>query len=122
MQDSFGWSEHTYDEDCDIIDICNEIGGTYNLCYKGANIFAKRCSPAEKQSILQQYQQNKLQLELQDREDARQAREEKIQILRDKKAVRRSWIQLLAAAVLGGIITKLIDMLPIIIDWLESLL
>lgn len=43
-----------------------------------------------------------------------------MQRLRDKKAVRRSWLQLLIAAVLGGVITKLFDWIPMIIDWLTT--
>lgn len=111
-----------YHDDCDMLEICKELGATYNMCYKDANILSERCSPAEKQSILLQHEQNILQQKIQDREDARQAREEKLQILRDKKAVRRSWVQLVAAAILGGAITKLIDFLPLFIAWLKSLL
>ncbi|MFR4501422.1 MAG: hypothetical protein ACLT45_09140 [Thomasclavelia spiroformis] len=114
--------ELKYDEDCDTIDVCKQLGRTYNLCYKGALIGAERCSPAEQQSIIQQFNQSKLQLEIQDREDERLAREEKIQELRDKKAVRRSWVQLLVAAILGILFTKLIDLLPFIINWIKSLL
>lgn len=111
-----------YDSDCDNIDICKQLGSTYNICYKGADIYVDRCSPAERQSIALQFNQNKLQIETQNREDARLAKEEAIQKLRDKKAVRRSWIQLFAAAILGGLVTKLIDLLPILINWIKSLL
>lgn len=114
--------ELKYDEDCDTIDVCKQLGRTYNLCYKGASIGVERCSPAEQQSIIQQFNQSKLQLEIQDREDERLAREEKIQELRDKKAVHRSWVQLLVAAILGSLFTKLIDLLPFIINCIKSLL
>lgn len=111
-----------YEKDCDLIDICKELGATYKHCYQGADVITQRCDVFEKQSILQGYQQKQLQLEIQDREDKRQAIEEEMQRLRDKKAVRRSWLQLLIAAVLGGVITKLFDWIPMIIDWLAALL
>ena len=118
----FNLPELKYNEDCGTINTCNQLGQTYNLCYKGAPLGSGRCSPAEQQSIIQQFNQSKLQLEIQDREDKRLALEEKIQELRDKKAVRRSWIQLLVAAILGSLFTKLIDLSPFIIDWIKSLL
>lgn len=111
----------TYDSDCELIDICEELGATYNLCYKGSNSLS-RCKPAQKQSILQWYEQKKLQLKIQDLEDERLLREEKLQSLRDKKAVRLSWIQLLVAAILGSLFTKLFDLFPLIIEWLKVLL
>ena len=117
--DMFNSTPSRYDEDCEMIDVCRELGATYELCYKGALLIA-RCDPAEKQALLLGYQQNKQQLEIQDREDARLKREEEVQTLRDKKAVRRSWFQLLIAALLGGLFTKLIDLLPQIISWITK--
>lgn len=111
-----------YKNDCELIDICAELGATYKICHKGANLLSERCTPAQKQSILQGHNQRTLQLEIQDREDKRQADEEKLQFLRDKKAVRRSWFQLLIAAILGGFFTKLIDWIPTLIDLLKALL
>lgn len=67
-----------YDKDCDTLDICKQLGSTYNICYKGANLTVDRCSPSERQSIIQQFNQHKLQLEIQKHEDVRLAREEKI--------------------------------------------
>ena len=119
MNNDYNFEHGRYKDDCDMIDICEEIGATYGLCYKGA-LLTRRCDPAKKQALLLGYQQNKLQLEIQDREDARLKREEEVQTLRDKKAVRRSWFQLLIAALLGGLFTKLIDLLPQIIDWITK--
>ena len=112
----------TFKYDCDLIDICKKMKSTYKMCHKGASVFENRCSPAQKQSIRQGYLQSKLQLEIQNREDERIKHEEEIQLLRDKSAVRRSWIQLFVAAILGGVCTKLIDWLPAIINWLKALL
>lgn len=122
MNDFPSFQIPTHKNDCELIDICKELGATYKFCYKGANILEQRCTPHQKQTILQGYNQKQLQLEIQDREDKRQAIEEETQLLRDKKAVRRSWFQLLIAAILGGIFTKLIDWSPIFIDWLKALL
>ena len=110
----------TYQYDCELIEICEKMNSTYTICYKGVSILYKRCSPAQKQTILQGYYQGKLQLEIQDWEDERIKREEELQLLRDKSAVSRSWIQLVAAAVLGALITKLIDWIPAIISWLSA--
>lgn len=45
-----------YDEDCDMVDICESIGNTYNVCYKGCEIIGcDRCSIDTRQQILQQY-------------------------------------------------------------------
>ena len=110
-----------YDNDCELLDICDELGATYKLCYKGASLIVERCTPAQKQAILQGYEQKKLQIEIQDREDKRQAAENELQLLRDKQAVRRSWVQLLVAAVLGGIFAKLFDWIPMLIEWIKAL-
>ena len=111
----------SYDSDCELIHVCAELGGTYDLCYKGATFMAERCSPAQKQAIRQAHEQRKLDREIQDREEKRLLREEKIQALRDKKAVRRSWLQLLIAAILGGVVTKIIDFFPVFINWIIAL-
>lgn len=46
-----------YDEDCDMLDICKELGATYDFCYKGASIAYERCSRAEKFLITRQHEQ-----------------------------------------------------------------
>lgn len=49
-----------YEEDCDMVDICENIGATYNTCYKGCHMTKKnRCSIETKQNILQQYNAQK---------------------------------------------------------------
>lgn len=90
-----------YDEDCDIIEICESIGATYETCYKGCNmITSERCSKETKQNILLQYNAQKL-----------AEQNAKVQDKENKKSAVRSWIQLILAALIGGIITKAFDIL-----------
>jgi len=46
-----------HDEDCDMIDICEKLDVARNLCYKGADVIFKRCSPAEKAALQTRYDQ-----------------------------------------------------------------
>lgn len=115
---NLNYKEPKYDADCELLEVCKELGATYNVCYKGALLSLDRCDPSQKQTMLHDHKKWLRDLEIQDREDARLLREEERQIrelqlqeLRDKKAVRRSWIQLFAAAFLGAAITKVIDLL-----------
>lgn len=90
-----------YDEDCDMIEICDSIGATYNICYKGAEmIVCKRCSVDTKQQILQQHRAEKL-------------AEKNLENMKaeSKKSAMRSWVQLVLAAILGGAVTKLFDLI-----------
>lgn len=49
-----------YRDDCDMIDICKNMGATYKICYKGSYVSEKsRCSVETKQSISQQYNAQK---------------------------------------------------------------
>jgi hypothetical protein len=48
------------DENCDMLEICKEVGCTYKACYKGA-AFASRCKASDRQAIVQQLQLTKLQ-------------------------------------------------------------
>lgn len=49
-----------YEKDCDMVDICENIGATYNICYKGCYITGRnRCSIETRQNILQQYNAQK---------------------------------------------------------------
>lgn len=41
-----------YPDDCDMLFFCEKNAQTYRLCYKGAPISSKRCSPAEKNLML----------------------------------------------------------------------
>lgn len=88
-----------YDEDCDMVDICESIGATYKVCYKGCDMIGcDRCSIDTKQRILQQHKAEELA-----EQNAKTQSEE------NKKSTRRSWVQLILAAILGGIITKFLD-------------
>lgn len=107
----FSTCQFGYKSDCELLNICNELGATYGVCYKDADILSKRCEPAQKQAILNAYKERKLRLEIQARQEEQQLREEKLLLLRDKQAVRRSWIQLFVAAVAGGIIAAIINLL-----------
>lgn len=90
-----------YDEDCDMIEICDSIGATYNICYKGAGMIGcKRCSIDTKQQILQQHRAEELAKNNLDNMEKE-----------NKKSVARSWIQLILAAILGGAVTKLFDLI-----------
>jgi len=40
----------TYEEDCELIDICDSLDNVFKLCTKGA-LIGNRCSPAEKAII-----------------------------------------------------------------------
>ena len=115
---NLNYKEPKYDADCELLEVCKELGATYNVCYKGALLSLDRCDPSQKQTMLHDHKKWLRDLEIQDREDARLLREEERQAkelqmleLRDRKAVRRSWIQLFAAAFLGAVITKAIDLL-----------
>lgn len=98
---AFSFEPPKYDEDCDMLEICENIGATYNTCYKGCDMLTNsRCSVDTKQTILQQYNAQKLAEQTAKNQDKA-----------DKKSAIRSWVQLILAALLGGIITKLLDML-----------
>ena len=44
----------TYDEDCECLEICRKLGGTYERCHKGAStLISRRCSADTRQSLLQ---------------------------------------------------------------------
>lgn len=44
-----------YKDDCDMIDICENIGATYDICHKGCYMAGRnRCSIETRQNILQQ--------------------------------------------------------------------
>lgn len=95
-----------YDEDCDMIEICDSIGATYNICYKGAEVIGcKRCSIDTKQQILQQHRAEELAEKNLDNMEKE-----------NKKSVARSWIQLILAAILGGVMTKTLDWLFLLIQ------
>lgn len=97
----FHYEPPKYDEDCDMLEICESIGATYNVCYKGCDILTcNRCSIDTKQNILQQYNAQKLA-----EQNAQLQRKE------NKKSAFRSWVQLILAALLGGVFTKLLDWL-----------
>lgn len=88
-----------YDEDCDMIDICEDIGATYEVCYKGCDMIGcDRCSIDTKQQILQQHRAEEL---------AKQNLDNMEQ--ESQKTAIRSWIQLILAAIFGGVITKLLE-------------
>lgn len=90
-----------YDEDCDMLEICESIGATYNVCYKGCDIMGcDRCSIDTRQNILQQHNSQKL-----------AEQNAKMQEKENKKSAFRSWVQLILAALLGGVFTKLLDWL-----------
>ncbi len=107
----FEYVPPTHNEDCPLINICTQTGTIYDACHKGSAVLSERCSPAQQQNILQNYRQWKMQLELQSLEEKRLLHEQQVQELRDRQAVRRSWVQLFVAAVLGGVFAKLIDWL-----------
>lgn len=48
---NFSGLNATYDEDCDLIEICEHYHNVYKVCEKGALLGSKRCSPAEKMLI-----------------------------------------------------------------------
>lgn len=116
------YEEPTYEDDCELLELCSKLGATYNICYKGALLCIDRCDPALKQTLLQHEDQKQFQLKLQEERQNQLQHEEEVQLLRDKKAVRLSWVQLFIAAVFGGVCSKLIDLIPTIIDWIVSLL
>lgn len=84
-------------EDCDMLEVCKKLGATYNKCFAKSNpLFSDRCSAAERQNFMIQYK------ELEQRKN-----EFKRMELQNQKDVRRSWWQLLVAAILGGAATLL---------------
>ncbi|MCL2497124.1 MAG: hypothetical protein FWF06_00750 [Symbiobacteriaceae bacterium] len=42
----------TFAEDCDMLFFCEKNAQTYRLCYGGAPLNSKRCTPSEKNSML----------------------------------------------------------------------
>lgn len=105
----FYYKPPKYDEDCDMLEICENIGATYNICYKGAEMLTKndRCSIDTRQNLLQQYNAQKL-----------AEQNAKLQEKENKKSAFRSWVQLILAALLGGIFTKLLDWIFLLIQQL----
>ena len=48
----------TYEDDCECLEICKKLGGTYAQCYKDENmIILKRCSVETRKLLLQKHSQ-----------------------------------------------------------------
>ncbi|MCL1988872.1 MAG: hypothetical protein FWG64_13030 [Firmicutes bacterium] len=47
----------TYEQDCECLAICKELGGTYKMCYATSIILNKRCSIEARQLLLQRDKQ-----------------------------------------------------------------
>lgn len=45
---NLNYKEPTYDTDCELLEVCKELGATYNVCYKGALLSLDRCDPSQK--------------------------------------------------------------------------
>lgn len=90
----------SHEEDCEMLDICNSIGATYSMCYKGA-IIGCRCSSHDKQMILQQ----KHLLDFQKKASENQAQNDK----------RSFWLSIISGAIAGLLVNGVIYLIEYLI-------